>query len=291
MYSYVSIRLLGIFVLILSLLIVVSYLLTGTTDENGISWFLKLFLFELPVASTSSIVITYTFFMTENRLAKLPTRNMLSAFTPSLFFTVAIVLLIILLQDIVLPSLTKQELQSKGVKDIVFAVDKNRYLVVDKVEYDKKRSVYVLKGADLVNKNFSVVGSYRNITYTPSKNTLAMGGREIELDKNLETVLMFYTDRNYFFSIWQFNDVKDAFLVFDIKTSFINFVMYEKIFIPVITFVVMVFAITFGWRWRMSRDTKLMPLYIVVGIVIITVGIKMTYYLSIRVFEYLVFPF
>lgn len=291
MYSYVSTRLLVIFVLVLLLLIVVSYLLTGRNDKDGIVWFLKLFLFELPVASTSSVVITYTFFMTENRLARLPTKSMVSAFTPSLFFTIAIVLMIVILQDIVLPSLTRQELQNRGVRDIVFAVDKNRYLVVDRVEYDRKKSIYVLKGSELVNRNFSVVGNYRNIIYNPNKNTLAMGGREMELEKNLETIFMFYTDRNYFFSVWQFNDVKDAFLVFDIKTSFINFVMYEKIFIPVITFVLMVFAITFGWRWRMNRDTKLMPLYIVVGVVIITIGIKMIYYLSIRVFEYLVFPF
>lgn len=79
--------------------------------------------------------------------------------------------------------------------------------------------------------------------------------------------------------------------MFDLKTSFINFVMYEKIFMPVISFVIMVFAITLGWRWRISRATKLLPLLIVVGAVLVPIGVKMIFYLSVRVFEFLVFPF
>ncbi|MEN2998722.1 MAG: hypothetical protein ABDH28_06795 [Brevinematia bacterium] len=292
MSGYVSIRLLLFFMLILTALILISYFISGDVDTNKFISFLKIFLFELPVASTSAIVIVYTFFLTEKTLTSLPSRNPTLAFIPSVFFTLTVVFLIILLQEIVLPSLAKQKLTTEGVKNVVFAIDKNRYLVVDNVKFDNNKNVYILSGVDTVSKvNFSVIKSYNKIIYDPSKNTLAMEGKKLDLNGNLEKVLIFFVDRNYFFSIWEFNKVKDSFFVFDLKTSFLNFIMYEKIFIPVISFVTMMFAITLGWKWRMNKSTKLMPIYIIVGSVVIPIAVKMVYYLSIRTFEFLVFPF
>lgn len=292
MYGYVSSRILIFFIIILAILIIVSYAISGDLDENKFISFLKIFLFELPVAGTSAIIIVYTFFLTENRLATFPSKNLVSAFTPSLFFTISVVVIILLLQEMVLPYMAKQKLITKGVKDVVFAVDNTKYLIVDNVEFDKNKKEYILKGVDVVSKKgFYVMKSYSLIRYNPINNSLVIGGKELELQGNLEKVLVFFTDKNYFFSIWEFNQVKDTFFIFDIKTSFLNFVMYEKIFIPVISFVVMLFGVTIGWRWKMSRDTKLMPLYIVIGALIIPVAVKMIYYLSIRVFELIVFPF
>ncbi|MCX8029448.1 MAG: hypothetical protein N2712_05575 [Brevinematales bacterium] len=291
MYGYISIRILVFFVIALALLIVLSYILSGDVDDNRLVNFLKIFLFELPVAATSSVFITYSFTVTQKSLDKFQRVNLVSAFTPAIFFALSVVVIIVFLQDIVLPNLTKQKLINEGVKDVVFSIDKDKYLVIDKVEFDKNGGIYLLKGVDLVSKQFSVIRSYSQISYNPIKNALVMGVKELEMDKDLEKILMFFVDKNYFFSIWEFNDVKDAFFMYDIKTSFLNFVMYEKIFMPLLTFVIMIFAITFGWRWRINRETKLMPLYILVGFICITIGIKMVYYLSIRLFEFLVFPF
>ncbi len=55
-------------------------------------------------------------------------------------------------------------------------------------------------------------------------------------------------------SIWEFNQVKDSFFIFNIKPSFLTFVMYEKIFIPLITFVIMLFTITL--RLGMANKEK-----------------------------------
>ncbi|MGB9621970.1 MAG: hypothetical protein ACPL4C_06025, partial [Brevinematia bacterium] len=124
----------------------------------------------------------------------------------------------------------------------------------------------------------------------PSINTLRLG-KEIRLEGNLEKIFTFYVNKNYFMSIWEFNQVKDSFYIFNIKPSFLNFVMYEKIFIPLISFVIMLFTITLSWSWRIRRNTRFMPLYIIVGGLLIVVAVNMIYYLSIRLFEFLVFPF
>ncbi len=292
MYSYVSSRLLLSFIIILTALILISYAISGDLDEDKFISFLKIFLFELPIASSSAIVITYTFFLTDNKLAALQSRNLTSAFTPSLFFTISIILIIIILQEIALPYLAKQKLLSKGVKDVIFSIDKNKLLLASKVEFDKKNNVYLLKATELIQKNtFHTIKSYRTVKYDPIKNTLTIEGKSLELDVNLEKIFIFFTDKNYFFSIWEFNNVKDSFFVSGLKTSFLNFIMYEKIFIPTISFVIMVFCITISWRWRISRESKIMPLYITIGSIIITVIVKMIYYLSVRVFEFIVFPF
>ncbi|MFN4245254.1 MAG: hypothetical protein ACK4F9_03790 [Brevinematia bacterium] len=292
MNRYVGLRIFIFFVIIITVLIIFSYVTSEIQDTNKFISFLKIFLFEVPVAASSSIAIVYTFFFTENRLAALPSKNLTSAFTPSILFTISIVLIIILLQEITLPYLTKQKLTNEGVKDVIFGIDKNKYLFVHEVKLDKKNNIYILSNGKLLQKNtHSIIKNYNILKYDPSKNVLIAEGKSIELNGNLEKVLMFFVDRNYFFGIWEFNNVKDSFVVFDIKTSFLNFIMYEKIFIPVISFVMMVFCITIGWRWRMNRESKLMPLYITIGAVMITVAIKMIYYLSVRIFEFMVFPF
>lgn len=291
MYNYVSLRILIFFVLILAVMIIISYSLSGI-QKMDLMMFLKIFLFELPVASTSAIIIVYTFFLTEDKISSLGGRNLISAFMPSVLFVFSIVAIVIVLQEIVMPTLVKQKLYQEGVKDVIFAFDNNRYFVVDNVGFNTNKNVFVLRNVDVVSKKgFSILGRYSALEYDHTKNVLKVGSRQVELNGNLEKVFLFFVDRNYFFSVWEFNNVKDSFFVFDLKTSFINFVMYEKIFMPVISFVIMVFAITLGWRWRISRPTKLLPLLIVVGAVLVPIGVKMIFYLSVRIFEFLVFPF
>lgn len=292
MSGYVTTRLIVFFIIILAALMLVSYLLSAGASKGKPVDLLKILLFELPVASTSAIAIVYTFFFTDNKLASLPSRNMVSAFTPSLLFAVVVVALIFLSQEVFLPNLAKQKLMKDGVEDVVISIERGKYLVADSVKFDGNKNVYFLRGVELLSgKDFSAVSRYSTLVYNPAKNVLIVGGREVGLNGNLEKVLVFYTDKNYFFSIWEFNSVKDAFFVFGMKTSFLNFIMYEKIFVPVISFVVMVFAITFGWRWRMRRETKLMPVYVVTGAIVFPIVVKMIYYLFAKAFEFLVFPF
>lgn len=289
MYNYVS-KILLISVILITALLMALYYLIGDKDKEIIS-VINLFLFVFPVSATASIMITYTFFMTDNKLSTIQTKNHLSAFLPSILLAISTLLIILLLQELVMPYLVKQKLMKDGTKDVIFSIDKSKYILAQKVYYDEKNKNYVLKNIKILSSNLSEKSLLSKITYIPSINTLKIGSKEIQLEGNLEKVFAFYVNRNYFMSIWEFNQVKDSFFLFNIKPSFLTFVMYEKIFMPLISFVIMLFTITLSWAWRIKRNTKLMPLYILVGGVLIIVTVNMIFYLSVRIFEFLVFPF
>ncbi|MGC8767171.1 MAG: hypothetical protein ACP5PT_01640 [Brevinematia bacterium] len=288
MYNYVSKLLLILVIVITAVLMILYHLIEGT--QRDIISTVNLFLFVFPISVTASIMITYTFFMTDNKLSTIQSKNNTSAFTPSILLAISSLLILLLLQEIVMPYLVKQKLMKEGTRDVIFALDDKKYILAQKVYYDSKTKNYILKNVKLLTSTLSELKSIGNIIYVPSINTLRLG-KEIRLEGNLEKIFTFYVNKNYFMSIWEFNQVKDSFYIFNIKPSFLNFVMYEKIFIPLISFVIMLFTITLSWSWRIRRNTRFMPLYIIVGGLLIVVAVNMIYYLSIRLFEFLVFPF
>ncbi len=122
MYKYVSNLLLISLVIITAVLMIIYYLIE--TSNKDIISIVSLFLFVFPVSATASIMITYTFFMTDNKLSTIRTKNSSSAFTPSILLSISTLLIILFIQEVAMPYLVKQKLMREGTKDVIFALDK-----------------------------------------------------------------------------------------------------------------------------------------------------------------------
>jgi|GEM_PF-2225310 len=292
--NYVTNRILLSFILTLIILITLSILVTNplADEKNRILNLIRVTLLELPVAGSIAIFIVYTFMLPDSRLSSFTSSSPGSLFIPSILLAVFVFITILLLQELVFPTLIKQKLYSEGVKDVIVGLDKKNYIVIGKVDYDKKSGNAILKNVHILDKkNFSVKSYFPSGLYAPKTRELILSKSDYKLDGDLEKVFLFYISKENFMSIWEFPIVRDSFTVFDIKPSPINLVLYEKIFIPVIALVFMLFSITFGWMWRIRKNSVLMPLYIIVGSTIVAIIIKLGFYFAVKSFEFLVFTF
>ncbi|MGB9622144.1 MAG: hypothetical protein ACPL4C_06910, partial [Brevinematia bacterium] len=148
MYNYVSKLLLILVIVITAVLMILYHLIEGT--QRDIISTVNLFLFVFPISVTASIMITYTFFMTDNKLSTIQSKNNTSAFTPSILLAISSLLILLLLQEIVMPYLVKQKLMKEGTRDVIFALDDKKYILAQKVYYDSKTKNYILKNVKLL---------------------------------------------------------------------------------------------------------------------------------------------
>jgi TRAP-type mannitol/chloroaromatic compound transport system permease small subunit len=292
--SYVSSRIIISFVIALVVLVIFTGLVTNSLsdEKNRIFNLLRIIVLELPVAGSVAVFVVYTFMLPDNRLSSLSSSSPAGLFVPSVLLTIFVLLAIIALQELVMPTLVKQRFYTEGVKDIIVGFDKRNYLMIGKAQYDSKSKNIILRNVYLVDKSsFSRKEFFAVASYILGTRELILGKKSYKLDGDLEKVLLFYISKENFMSIWEFPVVRDSFTVFEIKPSPINLVLYEKIFMPTIGFIFMLFSITFGWMWRMRKSSVLMPLYIIVGGVALAIIIKVGFYFTVKLFEFLVFTF
>jgi len=292
--SYVSIRIIISFVIALVVLVIFTGLVTNSLsdEKNRIFNLLRIIVLELPVAGSVAVFVVYTFMLPDNRLSSLSSSSPAGLFVPSVLLTIFVLLAIVALQELVMPTLVKQRFYTEGVKDIIVGFDKRNYLMIGKAQYDSKSKNIILRNVYLVDKSsFSRKEFFAVASYILGTRELILGKKSYKLDGDLEKVLLFYISKENFMSIWEFPVVRDSFTVFEIKPSPINLVLYEKIFMPTIGFIFMLFSITFGWMWRMRKSSVLMPLYIIVGGVALAIIIKVGFYFTVKLFEFLVFTF
>jgi TRAP-type mannitol/chloroaromatic compound transport system permease small subunit len=292
--SYVSSRIIISFVIVLVVLVIFTGLVTNSLsdEKNRIFNLLRIIVLELPVAGSVAVFVVYTFMLPDNRLSSLSSSSPAGLFVPSVLLTIFVLLAIVALQELVMPTLVKQRFYTEGVKDIIVGFDKRNYLMIGKAQYDSKSKNIILRNVYLVDKSsFSRKEFFAVASYILRTRELILGKKSYKLDGDLEKVLLFYISKENFMSIWEFPVVRDSFTVFEIKPSPINLVLYEKIFMPTIGFIFMLFSITFGWMWRMRKSSLLMPLYIIVGGVALAIIIKVGFYFTVKLFEFLVFTF
>ena len=292
--SYVSIRIIISFVIALVVLVIFTGLVTNSLsdEKNRIFNLLRIIVLELPVAGSVAVFVVYTFMLPDNRLSSLSSSSPAGLFVPSVLLTIFVLLAIVALQELVMPTLVKQRFYTEGVKDIIVGFDKRNYLMIGKAQYDSKSKNIILRNVYLVDKSsFSRKEFFAVASYILGTRELILGKKSYKLDGDLEKVLLFYISKENFMSIWEFPVVRDSFTIFEIKPSPINLVLYEKIFMPTIGFIFMLFSITFGWMWRMRKSSVLMPLYIIVGGVALAIIIKVGFYFTVKLFEFLVFTF
>jgi len=292
--SYVSSRIIISFVIALVVLVIFTGLVTNSLsdEKNRIFNLLRIIVLELPVAGSVAVFVVYTFMLPDNRLSSLSSSSPAGLFVPSVLLTIFVLLAIVALQELVMPTLVKQRFYTEGVKDIIVGFDKRNYLMIGKAQYDSKSKNIILRNVYLVDKSsFSRKEFFAVASYILGTRELILGKKSYKLDGDLEKVLLFYISKENFMSIWEFPVVRDSFTVFEIKPSPINLVLYEKIFMPTIGFIFMLFSITFGWMWRMRKSSLLMPLYIIVGGVALAIIIKVGFYFTVKLFEFLVFTF
>jgi len=292
--SYVSIRIIISFLIALVVLVIFTGLVTNSLsdEKNRIFNLLRIIVLELPVAGSVAVFVVYTFMLPDNRLSSLSSSSPAGLFVPSVLLTIFVLLAIVALQELVMPTLVKQRFYTEGVKDIIVGFDKRNYLMIGKAQYDSKSKNIILRNVYLVDKSsFSRKEFFAIASYILGTRELILGKKSYKLDGDLEKVLLFYISKENFMSIWEFPVVRDSFTVFEIKPSPINLVLYEKIFMPTIGFIFMLFSITFGWMWRMRKSSVLMPLYIIVGGVALAIIIKVGFYFTVKLFEFLVFTF
>jgi TRAP-type mannitol/chloroaromatic compound transport system permease small subunit len=292
--SYVSSRIIISFVIALVVLVIFTGLVTNSLsdEKNRIFNLLRIIVLELPVAGSVAVFVVYTFMLPDNRLSSLSSSSPAGLFVPSVLLTIFVLLAIVALQELVMPTLVKQRFYTEGVKDIIVGFDKRNYLMIGKAQYDSKSKNIILRNVYLVDKSsFSRKEFFAVASYILGTRELILGKKSYKLDGDLEKVLLFYISKENFMSIWEFPVVRDSFTVFEIKPSPINLVLYEKIFMPTIGFIFMLFSITFGWMWRMRKSSVLMPLYIIVGGVALAIIIKVGFYFTVKLFEFLVFTF
>jgi TRAP-type mannitol/chloroaromatic compound transport system permease small subunit len=292
--SYVSSRIIISFVIALVVLVIFTGLVTNSLsdEKNRIFNLLRIIVLELPVAGSVAVFVVYTFMLPDNRLSSLSSSSPAGLFVPSVLLTIFVLLAIVALQELVMPTLVKQRFYIEGVKDIIVGFDKRNYLMIGKAQYDSKSKNIILRNVYLVDKSsFSRKEFFAIASYILGTRELILGKKSYKLDGDLEKVLLFYISKENFMSIWEFPVVRDSFTVFEIKPSPINLVLYEKIFMPTIGFIFMLFSITFGWMWRMRKSSVLMPLYIIVGGVALAIIIKVGFYFTVKLFEFLVFTF
>jgi len=292
--SYVSSRIIISFVIALVVLVIFTGLVTNSLsdEKNRIFNLLRIIVLELPVAGSVAVFVVYTFMLPDNRLSSLSSSSPAGLFVPSVLLTIFVLLAIVALQELVMPTLVKQRFYTEGVKDIIVGFDKRNCLMIGKAQYDSKSKNIILRNVYLVDKSsFSRKEFFAVASYILGTRELILGKKSYKLDGDLEKVLLFYISKENFMSIWEFPVVRDSFTVFEIKPSPINLVLYEKIFMPTIGFIFMLFSITFGWMWRMRKSSVLMPLYIIVGGVALAIIIKVGFYFTVKLFEFLVFTF
>jgi TRAP-type mannitol/chloroaromatic compound transport system permease small subunit len=292
--SYVSSRIIISFVIALVVLVIFTGLVTNllSDEKNRIFNLLRIIVLELPVAGSVAVFVVYTFMLPDNRLSSLSSSSPAGLFVPSVLLTMFVLLAIVALQELIMPTLVKQRFYTEGVKDIIVGFDKRNYLMIGKAQYDSKSKNIILRNVYLVDKSsFSRKEFFAVASYILGTRELILGKKSYKLDGDLEKVLLFYISKENFMSIWEFPVVRDSFTVFEIKPSPINLVLYEKIFMPTIGFIFMLFSITFGWMWRMRKSSVLMPLYIIVGGVALAIIIKVGFYFTVKLFEFLVFTF
>jgi TRAP-type mannitol/chloroaromatic compound transport system permease small subunit len=292
--SYVSSRIIISFVIALVVLVIFTGLVTNSLsdEKNRIFNLLRIIVLELPVAGSIAVFVVYTFMLPDNRLSSLSSSSPAGLFVPSVLLTIFVLLAIVALQELVMPTLVKQRFYAEGVKDIIVGFDKRNYLMIGKAQYDSKSKNIILRNVYLVDKSsFSRKEFFAVASYILGTRELILGKKSYKLDGDIEKVLLFYISKENFMSIWEFPVVRDSFTVFEIKPSPINLVLYEKIFMPTIGFIFMLFSITFGWMWRMRKSSVLMPLYIIVGGVALAIIIKVGFYFTVKLFEFLVFTF
>ena len=292
--SYVSSRIIISFVIALVVLVIFTGLVTNSLsdEKNRIFNLLRIIVLELPVAGSVAVFVVYTFMLPDNRLSSLSSSSPAGLFVPSVLLTIFVLLAIVALQELVMPTLVKQRFYTEGVKDIIVGFDKRNYLMIGKAQYDSESKNIILRNVYLVDKSsFSRKEFFAVASYILGTRELILGKKSYKLDGDLEKVLLFYISKENFMSIWEFPVVRDSFTVFEIKPSPINLVLYEKIFMPTIGFIFMLFSITFGWMWRMRKSSVLMPLYIIVGGVALAIIIKVGFYFTVKLFEFLVFTF
>jgi len=292
--SYVSSRIIISFVIALVVLVIFTGLVTNSLsdEKNRIFNLLRIIVLELPVAGSVAVFVVYTFMLPDNRLSSLSSSSPAGLFVPSVLLTIFVLLAIVALQELVMPTLVKQRFYTEGVKDIIVGFDKRNYLMIGKAQYDSKSKNIILRNVYLVDKSsFSRKEFFAVASYILGTRELILGKKSYKIDGDLEKVLLFYISKENFMSIWEFPVVRDSFTVFEIKPSPINLVLYEKIFMPTIGFIFMLFSITFGWMWRMRKSSVLMPLYIIVGGVALAIIIKVGFYFTVKLFEFLVFTF
>ena len=292
--SYVSSRIIISFVIALVVLVIFTGLVTNSLsdEKNRIFNLLRIIVLELPVAGSVAVFVVYTFMLPDNRLSSLSSSSPAGLFVPSVLLTIFVLLAIVALQELVMPTLVKQRFYTEGVKDIIVGFDKRNYLMIGKAQYDSKSKNIILRNVYLVDKSsFSRKEFFAVASYILGTRELILGKKSYKIDGDLEKVLLFYISKENFMSIWEFPVVRDSFTVFEIKPSPINLVLYEKIFMPTIGFIFMLFSITFGWMWRMRKSSVLMPLYIIVGGVALAIIIKVCFYFTVKLFEFLVFTF
>ncbi len=299
--NYVISRL--VMLLFLSILVfsVVSIFLTFDLSKEKLD-IVKLFsvlILELPVAGAASIAIFYMFMTSDNKLSTFrETPSVSNFFLPSIMLAVVIVLVVIISQEILLPQLVKNKARIDGIKNVVFVLDKKTVVFVKEVKVKteklkgKSRDYFALRGVTLTDiKTGNIISYGLSGAFYPSLNSLVLGGRRYNFDVSLESVFLYFLDNTYFMSITDFPQVRDAFGYFGIKPNRVNFILYERIYIPFISLALMLFAITIGWSSRITRKTLLMPVYVLVGITFVLVIVKLTFYFFIRFFELIVFPF
>jgi TRAP-type mannitol/chloroaromatic compound transport system permease small subunit len=292
--SYVSSRIMISFVIALVVLVIFTGLVTNSLsdEKNRIFNLLRIIVLELPVAGSVAVFVVYTFMLPDNRLSSLSSSSPAGLFVPSVLLTIFVLLAIVAIQELVMPTLVKQRFYTEGMKDIIVGFDKRNYLMIGKAQYDSKSKNIILRNVYLVDKSsFSRKEFFAIASYILGTRELILGKKSYKLDGDLEKVLLFYISKENFMSIWEFPVVRDSFTVFEIKPSPINLVLYEKIFMPTIGFIFMLFSITFGWMWRMRKSSVLMPLYIIVGGVALAIIIKVGFYFTVKLFEFLVFTF
>jgi len=292
--SYVSSRIIISFVIALVVLVIFTGLVTNSLsdEKNRIFNLLRIIVLELPVAGSVAVFVVYTFMLPDNRLSSLSSSSPAGLFVPSVLLTIFVLLAIVALQELIMPTLVKQRFYTEGVKDIIVGFDKRNYLMIGKAQYDSKSKNIILRNVYLVDKSsFSRKEFFAVASYILGTRELILGKKSYKIDGDLEKVLLFYISKENFMSIWEFPVVRDSFTVFEIKPSPINLVLYEKIFMPTIGFIFMLFSITFGWMWRMRKSSVLMPLYIIVGGVALAIIIKVCFYFTVKLFEFLVFTF
>jgi hypothetical protein len=292
--SYVSIRIIISFVIALVVLVIFTGLVTNSLsdEKNRIFNLLRIIVLELPVAGSVAVFVVYTFMLPDNRLSSLSSSSPAGLFVPSVLLTIFVLLAIVALQELIMPTLVKQRFYTEGVKDIIVGFDKRNYLMIGKAQYESKSKNIILRNVYLVDKSsFSRKEFFAIASYILGTRELILGKKSYKLDGDLEKILLFYISKENFMSIWEFPVVRDSFTVFEIKPSPINLVLYEKIFMPTIGFIFMLFSITFGWMWRMRKSSVLMPLYIIVGGVALAIIIKVGFYFTVKLFEFLVFTF
>jgi TRAP-type mannitol/chloroaromatic compound transport system permease small subunit len=292
--SYVSSRVIISFIIALVVLVIFTGLVTNSLsdEKNRIFNLLRIIVLELPVAGSVAVFVVYTFMLPDNRLSSLSSSSPAGLFVPSVLLTIFVLLAIVALQELVMPTLVKQRFYNEGLKDIIVGFDKRNYLMIGKAQCDSKSKNIILRNVYLVDKSsFSKKEFFAVASYILGTRELILGKKSYKLDGDLEKVLLFYISKENFMSIWEFPVVRDSFTVFEIKPSPINLVLYEKIFMPTIGFIFMLFSITFGWMWRMRKSSVLMPLYIIVGGVALAIIIKVGFYFTVKLFEFLVFTF